>query len=174
MMQNIYSCAKLDISTAASVIRGICVACKEANCALLGGETAEMRGIIQEGVYEVSGTAIGAIRNGDKMLPLKEEMRDGDLLLGLASSGCHSNGFALIRKIVEEQGLKYSDSTPWEDKIERSVGDALLEPTKIYASSVLGVVKKGLVKGTSNPDVMDDYMLISSTRSCAHYGWRSA
>ena len=165
-MQNVYSCAKLDVPTAASVIHGICVACKE---------TAEIRGIIRDGVYEVSGTAVGAIRHGDRMLPRKEDMRAGDLLVGLASSGCHSNGFALIRKIVEEEGLQYSDPTPWEDDMGRSVGDALLEPTRIYSNSVLGVVEKGLVKGTSNLDRYEwlhtDIVL---TRRCARHGRWSA
>ena len=148
MMADIYSCAHLDISTAASVIRGICAACNLANCALVGGETAEIRGIIKDGVYDVCGTAIGAIREGDKILPLKDEMKSGDILVGLASSGCHSNGFSLIRKIVEGQGLRYSDPAPWEQGSGRSVGEALLEPTKIYVRSMLGVVKKGLIKGT--------------------------
>ena len=155
-MQNIYSCSSLDVSTATSVIRSICAACKEANCALVGGETAEIRGIIKEGVYDVCGTAIGAIRTGDKMLPLKAEMRAGDLLLGLASSGCHSNGFSLIRKIVEGQGLKYSDPAPWEEVSGRSVGEALLEPTRIYVRSVLEVLRKGLVKGT--PRCLTDHL----------------
>ncbi|KAF6235314.1 hypothetical protein HO173_006510 [Letharia columbiana] len=150
MMADIYSCAHLDISTAASVIRGICAACKLANCALVGGETAEIRGIIKDGVYDVCGTAIGAIREGDKMLPLKDEMRAGDILVGLASSGCHSNGFSLIRKIVEGQGLRYSDPAPWEQGSGRSVGEALLEPTRIYVRSVLGVVKNGLIKGAAH------------------------
>ncbi|CAF9918206.1 MAG: hypothetical protein ALECFALPRED_000587 [Alectoria fallacina] len=150
MMADIYSCAHLDISTAASVIRGICAACNLANCALVGGETAEIRGIIKDGVYDVCGTAIGAIREGDKILPLKDEMKSGDILVGLASSGCHSNGFSLIRKIVEGQGLRYSDPAPWEQGSGRSVGEALLEPTKIYVRSMLGVVKKGLIKGAAH------------------------
>ncbi|KAL8824276.1 MAG: hypothetical protein Q9191_005169, partial [Dirinaria sp. TL-2023a] len=116
LMTDIYSCGRLDIDVAASVIRGISKACKEAGCALVGGETAEIRGIIPQGVYDVCGTAIGAIRKGDRILPLKDEMEAGDVLIGLASSGCHSNGFSLIRKIIEKAGLKYHDPAPWEEE----------------------------------------------------------
>ena len=144
-MTDIFSSGRLDVDVAATVIQGICKACREAGCALVGGETAEIRGIIQEGVYDVCGTAIGAIRKGDKTLPLKDEMQAGDVLIGLASSGCHSNGFSLIRKIVEKAGLEYQDPAPWDEG--KSVGESLLEPTRIYVKPVLSAVTKGLIKG---------------------------
>ena len=163
LMTDIYSSGRLDVDVAASVIQGICKACKEAGCALVGGETAEIRGIIAEGVYDVCGTAIGAIRRGDKILPLKDEMEAGDVLIGLASSGCHSNGFSLIRKIIEKAGLTYHDRAPWDGNT--SVGESLLQPTRIYVKPVLSLVAQGLIKGMSleNPLPSNTSLFLSSS-----------
>lgn len=148
---DVFSCGKLDVEVAEQVIRGIAVGCLEAGCALVGGETAEMPGLFAEdsGLYDVNGTAIGAVAKGIKLLPDKNAMQIGDVLLGLASSGCHSNGFSLIRKIVQERaGLKYNDTAPWSDTEE--IGASLLTPTRIYVKSILAAVKRDLIKGMAH------------------------
>ena len=145
---DVFSCGKLDIDIATSVVEGVCNGCKKAGCALVGGETAEMAGLFHPIEYDITGTAIGAIARGKQKLPNKNAMKDGDVLLGLASSGCHSNGFSLIRKIIEKAGLKYTDKAPWHTK--STVGESLLIPTRIYVKSLLTVVNKDLVKGIAH------------------------
>ena len=138
-------------SIAEQVIRGVVVGCKEAACALVGGETAEMGGLFPKdgGIYDINGTACGAIAKGKQLLPHKAAMRPGDVLLGLASSGCHSNGFSLIRKIVQERaGLSYNDVSPWS--AEETIGESLLTPTRIYVKSVLAATEKDLIKGMAH------------------------
>ena len=133
------------------MIKGIVVGCREAGCALVGGETAEMGGLFPKdgGIYDISGTASGAIAKGRQLLPHKAVMRPGDVLLGLASSGCHSNGFSLIRKIVQERaGLSYDDASPWSHG--ETIGESLLTPTRIYVKSVLAATDKGLIKGMAH------------------------
>ena len=145
---DVFSCGQLDVDIAASVVEGVCNGCKEAGCALVGGETAEMAGLFQPNEYDVVGTAIGAIARGRPKLPDKTGMKDGDVLLGLASSGCHSNGFSLIRKIIEKAGLNYTDKAPWNTGT--TIGDSLLTPTRIYVKSLLKVIDKDLVKGMAH------------------------
>ena len=138
-------------SVAEQVIRGIVVGCREAGCALVGGETAEMGGLFPKdgGIYDINGTASGAIAKGKQLLPHKAAMRPGDVLLGLASSGCHSNGFSLIRKIVQERaGLGYDDVSPWSTG--ETIGESLLTPTRIYVKSVLAATEKDLIKGMAH------------------------
>lgn len=145
-----YTCSTLDVDVAEQVIRGICTGCREANCALIGGETAEMPGLFTSATeYDIVGATTGAIARGKKILPDKEAMVVGDVLLGLASNGCHSNGFSLIRKIVERAGLSYHDPAPWSADDE-SLGHSLLAPTRIYVKPLLRVVKKDLVKGMAH------------------------
>ena len=150
-----YSCGKLDVDIAADFVKGVVAGCKEAGCALIGGETAEMpglfstRGNIEDGgVYDAVGAAIGAIENGKKILPDKKAMVVGDVLLGLASNGCHSNGFSLIRKILERNVLSVHDRAPWGNGT--TVGEELLRPTRIYVKPLLRAVKKDLVKGMAH------------------------
>jgi len=148
---DVFSCGKLDVDVAEQVVKGIAVGCIEAGCALVGGETAEMPGLfaIDGGIYDVSGTAIGAVAKGKRILPDKQAMRVGDVLLGLSSSGCHSNGFSLIRKIVQERAaLSMTDPAPWSDG--ESVGESLLTPTRIYVKPVLRAVQKDLIKGMAH------------------------
>lgn len=150
MFLDVFSCGKLDVDVAQEVVKGVATGCIEAECALVGGETAEMPGIFPiEGIYDINGTAIGAVAKGKRILPDKEAMKVGDVLLGLSSSGCHSNGFSLIRKIVQERsGLSWSDPAPWAKG--QSVGESLLTPTRIYVKPVLRAVKKDLVKGMAH------------------------
>ena len=148
-----YSCGKLDVQVAASFVAGVAKGCRAAGCALIGGETAEMPGLFNlgkedGGVYDAVGAAVGAVRRGKRLLPHKEGMVVGDICLGLASNGCHSNGFSLIRKIIERAGLGFHDPAPWDP--ETSVGSSLLTPTRIYVKPLLEVVKKDLVKGMSH------------------------
>ena len=145
-----YTCSTLDVGVAEQVIKGICTACREANCALIGGETAEMPGLFIDATeYDIVGATTGAIARGKKILPDKEAMVVGDVLLGLASNGCHSNGFSLIRKVVERSGLSYHDRAPWSANDE-TVGQSLLAPTRIYVKPLLRVVRKDLVKGMAH------------------------
>ena len=117
----------------------------------MGGETAEMGDLFPKdgGIYDINGTAIGAIAKGKRLLPHKAAMRPGDVLLGLASSGCHSNGFSLIRKIVQERaGLSYDDLSPWSNG--ETIGESLLTPTRIYVKSILAATEKDLIKGMAH------------------------
>ena len=145
-----YSCSALDVDTAADFVAGVAEGCKAANCALIGGETAEMPGLFNGAEYDGVGAAVGAIDTpaGKVILPDKESMVEGDVLLGLASNGLHSNGFSLARKIVERQRLAYTTTAPWEP--DTSVGLSLLTPTRIYVRPLLEVVKKDLIKGMSH------------------------
>ena len=146
---DVYTCSKLDVNVAEKVIQGVARGCAISGCALIGGETAEMKGLLRdERAYDIVGAAIGAIEQGKKILPLKADMCTGDVVLGLASSGVHSNGFSLIRLIVENAGLSYSDKAPWGDG--ETVGESLLIPTRIYVKAVLEAVKKDLIKGAAH------------------------
>lgn len=144
-----YSCSKLNIDIAEQVIKGVCAGCREAGCALTGGETAEMPGLLEEdSAYDIVGSATGAITRGKPILPDKDAMTAGDVLLGLASSGCHSNGFSLIRLIIHTVGLTYFDKAPWNEG--ETIGESLLTPTRIYVKPVLRVIRKDLVKGLAH------------------------
>lgn len=115
----------------------------------MGGETAEHPDTFPDSEgYDVQGSSTGAIAQGRPMLPIKGAMKAGDALLGLASDGCHSNGFTLIRKIIDWAGLSYHDDAPWATG--ESVGDSLLTPTRIYVKPVLQVYNKDLVKGMAH------------------------
>ncbi|KAL8726760.1 MAG: hypothetical protein Q9166_006499 [cf. Caloplaca sp. 2 TL-2023] len=143
------SCNKLDSAVHVEVVRGVVEGCLQADAALVGGETAEMGDLYPVGGYDLVGFAVGAIKHGGKVLPDKEAMQEGDVLLGLASTGVHSNGFSLVQKIVERSGLGYENPAPWENK-GRSVGESLLTPTRIYVKSLLAATARGLVKGAAH------------------------
>jgi homoserine kinase len=143
-----YASGKLDVEVAASFVEGVANGCKESGCALVGGETAEMPDMYSAGEYDAAGQATGVVRRGQKLLPFKDLMVEGDLLLGLASNGVHSNGFSLVRKVLEKMNLSFHDPAPWDPST--TVGASLLTPTKIYVKSCLELSNKGLVKGMAH------------------------
>ena len=143
-----YACSKLDVLDAVRFIEGVAKGCKEAGCALVGGETAEMPGMYQGKEFDAAGAATGAIKNGRKILPDKESMQAGDILLGLPSNGVHSNGFSLVRKIIEKGGLTFTDPAPWDSS--KSVGASLLTPTRIYVKPLMAAVEQDLLLGMSH------------------------
>jgi phosphoribosylformylglycinamidine cyclo-ligase len=144
MFLDYYATSKLDIDTARRVVAGIAEGCKRAGCALVGGETAEMPGMYGDSDYDLAGFSVGAV-NRDSVLPKLDDQREGDLIIGLASSGPHSNGYSLIRKVVELAGLTWSSPAPFAKDL--SLAQALLEPTRIYIKSVLPLMKTGVIKG---------------------------
>ena len=141
-----FACGKLDEGVAAEVVGGIAEGCRQAGCALIGGETAEMPGMYEAGTYDLAGFCVGAMERGTA-LPRTDAMASGDLLVGLPSSGAHANGFSLIRKIVRDAGLTYADAAPFQDG---SLGEALLAPTKLYVADTLPLVRSGAVKGLAH------------------------
>jgi len=136
-----FATGKLDVEAAAAVIAGIAEGCRQAGCALIGGETAEMPGMYAGDDYDLAGFAVGAVERGQQLTGLA--VSAGDLVLGLASTGLHSNGFSLARKVVERSGLSYADPAPFDTS--RSLGEALLTPTRIYVKSCLAAVRQGTV-----------------------------
>jgi formyltetrahydrofolate-dependent phosphoribosylglycinamide formyltransferase len=141
-----FATGHLEIEEAAEVVKGIAEGCRQAGCGLIGGETAEMPSMYAPGDYDLAGFSVGAVQKG-RILP--QGIVAGDMLLGLASSGIHSNGFSLVRKLIEKEGLSYGSPCPWDSNVE-SVGDSLLTPTKIYVKACLPLLKKGLVKGMAH------------------------
>lgn len=140
-----FACSKLDVPVAADVVTGIATGCLGAGCALIGGETAEMPGMYHGDDYDLAGFAVGAVERS-QMLPTTD-IAVGDVLVGLPSSGAHSNGFSLIRKIISLAGLDFSSPAPWTSG---SVGDALLTPTKLYIKPLLPGIQESLFKGMSH------------------------
>ena len=145
-----YSCGKLDVDVARQFVEGVAEGCRRAGCALVGGETAEMPGLFAGEEYDAVGAAVGAVRKGKRMLPDKASMVAGDVLLGLASNGMHSNGFSLVRKIIERKGLRYQDPAEWDIDSSETIGESLLTPTRIYVKPLLPIVEKDLIKGMSH------------------------
>jgi phosphoribosylformylglycinamidine cyclo-ligase len=150
-----YACGRLEPELAAAVVAGISIGCCEAGCALIGGETAEMPGVYSGGDYDLAGFAVGAVER-DAVLP-RTDIIEGDAILGLASSGVHSNGYSLVRKIVEQSGLSWSAPAPF--MTGKSLGESILAPTRIYVKSCLATIRgtkavKGLahITGGGFPD----------------------
>ncbi|KAK6864242.1 Bcade5 [Apiospora arundinis] len=130
-----FGCSNLEPQTTVDFVRGVADGCIQSGCALVGGETAEMPGMYKPGDYDAAGCANGIVES-KHALPKLDQMAPGDVLLGLASSGVHSNGFSLVRRIVEAAQLSYHDAAPW-DKSGVTVGNSLLTPTKIYVKPLL-------------------------------------
>jgi len=132
-----FATAKLDPEQGAAIVGGIAKGCRIAGCALIGGETAEMPGMYHGNDYDLAGFAVGAAERG-QLLPT-DDIVEGDVILGLASSGLHSNGFSLVRKVVERSGLAWDAPAPFADGM--TLAQALLEPTRIYVKSLLRAVR---------------------------------
>ncbi len=142
-----FATGRLDVATAQSVIEGIAKGCEMAGCALIGGETAEMPGMYGDGDYDLAGFTVGAAERGS--LLTGEDIAEGDVVLGLSSSGVHSNGYSLVRKIMREtQGYGYETAAPFAHG--KTMGDVLLAPTRIYVKPLLKALKAGGIKGMAH------------------------
>jgi phosphoribosylformylglycinamidine cyclo-ligase len=141
-----YASGKLDVTAGREIVAGIAEGCRQAGCALVGGETAEMPGMYADGDYDLAGFSVGAAERG--RLIDGATVAPGDVILGLASTGVHSNGFSLVRKVVERSGLTYSDPAPFA--AGRSLGEALLTPTRIYVKSCMAAIKAGKIKALAH------------------------
>ncbi len=141
-----YATGKLDVRAARDVIAGIADGCRQAGCALIGGETAEMPGLYSGGDYDLAGFAVGAVER-KKILPAKN-LKEGDVILGLGSTGPHSNGYSLVRKIVDLSGLGLNATAPFVKG--QTLAEALLTPTRIYVKSILKSLKKPGIKALAH------------------------
>ena len=141
-----FATGKLDVGAGRDIVAGIAEGCRQAGCALVGGETAEMPGMYASGDYDLAGFAVGAVER-DQVID-GSSVAAGDVILGLASAGVHSNGYSLVRKIVEATGLSYGDAAPFDKS--RKLGEALLTPTRIYVKSCLAATATGKVKALAH------------------------
>ncbi len=153
-----FACGKLDVPAATDVIKGIAQGCEQAGCALIGGETAEMPGMYPDGEYDLAGFAVGAVEKSEIINGLS--IAPGDVVLGLGSSGAHSNGYSLVRKIIERAKpdlnadfasfMSSGDTAPPKELSGRSLSDVLLAPTRIYVKPLLALIKALPVKGMAH------------------------
>jgi phosphoribosylformylglycinamidine cyclo-ligase len=177
-----YATGKLDVDAAAIVIEGIARACQESGCALIGGETAEMPGLYGGGDFDLAGFTVGAVERG-AILPRTNEMKDGDVVIGVASSGAHSNGYSLVRRAVADRGIGYDAPCPFAPGM--TLGEALLAPTRLYVKSGLEAIRTGGVKGLAHvtgggitenlpralPDGLDAEIDLTSWKPGPVFGW---
>jgi phosphoribosylformylglycinamidine cyclo-ligase len=177
-----FAAGKLEVEVARAVIAGIAEGCRQAGCALIGGETAEMPGLYAAHDYDLAGFAVGAVERG-AILP-RADMAVGDVLIGLPSSGVHSNGYSLVRRLAAEAGLGWGDPAPFAPQVP--LGEALLEPTRIYVKPVLRALRetrgiKGLAHVTGGgltenlprvlPDGIAAHVDLGAWRAPAVFGW---
>lgn len=142
-----FATGKLDVAHASKIVNGIAKACQAVGCALIGGETAEMPGMYAKNDYDLAGFAVGAVERGKQITG--ETIKSGDVVLGLASSGVHSNGFSLVRKIVADSKQALDDAAPFDTN--RSLAEVLLEPTRLYVQSLISAIKGGAaIKGLAH------------------------
>jgi phosphoribosylformylglycinamidine cyclo-ligase len=138
-----FACGRLDVTTATQVVKGIALGCEQAGCALIGGETAEMPGMYTPGEYDLAGFAVGVVEKAG--IIDGSRITDGDAVLGVASSGAHSNGYSLIRRILEKSGADLATNFDG-----RTLGEALLTPTRIYVKPLLALMRELQVKGLAH------------------------
>ncbi|CAG9774100.1 unnamed protein product [Ceutorhynchus assimilis] len=163
-----FACGALDVNIAKQVVTGVAEGCRQAGCSLIGGETAEMPDMYPPGDYDLAGFSVGAVERG-QLMPHINKIEAGDVILGLPSSGVHSNGFSLVRKVMKLAGVSYQDRAPFSVN-KKSFGEELLAPTKIYVKTVIPAVKTGKVKAfahitggglTENiPRVLPDHLAV--------------
>jgi phosphoribosylformylglycinamidine cyclo-ligase len=177
-----YASGKLDVDAAVIVIEGIARACKESGCALIGGETAEMPRLYAKGDFDLAGFSVGAVERG-AILPKTGEMSEGDVLIGIASSGIHSNGYSLVRRVVADAGLSYDAPAPFAREVK--LGEALLAPTRLYVKSALAAIRTGGIKGLAHitgggitenlpralPEGLDAEIDLSAWTPAPVFGW---
>jgi phosphoribosylformylglycinamidine cyclo-ligase len=142
-----YATGKLAVDEAAVVIEGIARACRDCGCALIGGETAEMPGLYAPGDFDLAGFAVGAVER-EGILPKQAEMKPGDVLIGADSSGLHSNGFSLVRRVLSDASLALDAPAPFASQM--MLGEALLVPTRLYVKSALAAIGAAHVKGLAH------------------------
>lgn len=142
-----FATGKLSPETVATVVSGVAEGCRQSGCALIGGETAEMPGFYPDGEYDIAGFAVGIVDKKD--IINGKQIREGDALIGLASSGIHSNGYSLVRKLFGDN-LNSHDLDRYDDRLKDKVLNVLLTPTKIYVKSVLNLISKVRVKGIAH------------------------
>ena len=142
-----FATGKLDLGVAETVIGSVAEGCKEAGCALIGGETAEMPGLYAAGDYDLAGFAVGAVERGS-LLPRKD-IAVGDVILALPSTGVHANGFSLVRRVVEQSGLRLDDPAPFAPR--QTLGEALLTPTRIYVRQILETIRANRRRQSARP-----------------------
>ncbi len=177
-----FACGKLDVEIARAVVAGIAEGCRLAGCALIGGETAEMPGMYASGDYDLAGFAVGAAERGT-LLP-RGDISAGDILIGLASSGVHSNGYSLVRRLVAEEKLGWTASAPFDRS--QTLAEILLTPTRIYVGSVLKTMRgTGAIKGVAHitggglsenvprilPAAIAAHIDLSAWKAPAVFGW---
>ncbi len=141
-----FATGHLEVDAGREIVSGIALACQETGCALIGGETAEMPGMYRDGDYDLAGFAVGAVERG-QVLP-RSDIAIGDVILGIASSGLHSNGFSLVRRLVDQAGIGLDDPAPF--RAEHDLGLTLLTPTKLYVKSGLAAIRRGGVKALAH------------------------
>ncbi|MBS0472738.1 MAG: phosphoribosylformylglycinamidine cyclo-ligase [Proteobacteria bacterium] len=177
-----FATGKLDVDHAATIIEGIAGACRDSGCALIGGETAEMPGLYAKGDFDLAGFSVGAVER-DAILPKTDAMTAGDVIIGVASSGVHSNGYSLVRRVVTDSGLPYSAPAPFDET--RMLGEALMAPTRLYIRSGLAALRCGGVKGLAHitgggitenlpralPDGLDAAIDLSAWTPPPVFGW---
>lgn len=142
-----FATGKLELGVAEAVIQGIAEGCKQAGCALVGGETAEMPGMYAAGSYDLAGFAVGAVKRGH-VLP-RSDIKPQDIIIGVASSGVHSNGFSLVRKLLNDHQLDLNAKAPFKTTAA-TLGEALLTPTTIYVKALMPLIQKGYIKALSH------------------------
>lgn len=141
-----YATGKLDVDTGESIIKGIAEGCKQSGCSLVGGETAEMPGMYQDKDYDLAGFCVGIVEKDD--IITGDSVKSGDFLIAIGSSGVHSNGFSLVRKVLDYKNVKLTDK--YLDNSDNTIGEDLLVPTKLYVKSILELIKSVEVKAISH------------------------